>query len=32
MSKIGLDMPRSALVNNLRDGMEFAAKYWISRL
>ncbi len=26
MNKIGLDMPRSALVNNLRDGMEFAAK------
>src|ERR1700743_707321 len=26
MNKIGLDMPRSALVNNLRDAMEFAAK------
>src|ERR1700744_5224761 len=26
MNKIGLDMPRSALVNNLRDGMEFATK------
>src|ERR1700723_3925916 len=26
MNKIGLDMPRSALVNNLRDGVEFAAK------
>ena len=26
MNKIGLDMPRSALVNNLRDGLEFAAK------
>ncbi len=26
MTKIGLDMPRSALVNNLRDGLEFAAK------
>ena len=26
MSRIGLDMPRSALVNNLRDGLEFSAK------
>ncbi|MCU1224019.1 MAG: Carbamoyl-phosphate synthase large chain [Edaphobacter sp.] len=26
MTKIGLDMPRSALVNNIRDGLEFAAK------
>ena len=26
MQKIGLDMPRSALVNNLRDGLEFAGK------
>src|SRR5215469_5439248 len=26
MAKIGLDMPRSSLVNNLRDGMDFAAK------
>src|SRR3954447_11545916 len=26
MGKIGLDVPRSALVNNLKDGMEFAAK------
>src|SRR6201995_4489287 len=26
MTRIGLDMPRSALVNNLRDGLEFAAK------
>ena len=26
MHKIGLDMPRSALVNNLRDGLEFAQK------
>ena len=26
MNKIGLDMPRSALVNNLRDGLEFAQK------
>src|ERR1700748_2985361 len=26
MTKIGLDMPRSALVNNLRDGVEFAGK------
>ncbi len=26
MTKIGLDMPRSALVNNLRDGLEFAQK------
>src|SRR6202020_853785 len=26
MNNIGLDMPRSALVNNLRDGMEFASK------
>src|SRR5271163_50837 len=26
MNRIGLDMPRSALVNNLRDGLEFASK------
>ncbi|HEX4650999.1 MAG TPA: carbamoyl-phosphate synthase large subunit [Granulicella sp.] len=26
MTKIGLDMPRSALVNNIRDGLEFASK------
>ncbi len=26
MNKIGLDMPRSALVNNVSDGLEFAAK------
>jgi carbamoyl-phosphate synthase large subunit len=26
MTRIGLDMPRSALVNNLRDGLEFSAK------
>jgi carbamoyl-phosphate synthase large subunit len=26
MTKIGLDMPRSALINNLKDGLEFAAK------
>ena len=26
MVRIGLDVPRSALVNNLRDGMEFAGK------
>jgi len=26
MNKIGLDMPRSALVNNLRDGLEYAQK------
>jgi carbamoyl-phosphate synthase large subunit len=26
MARIGLDMPRSALVNNLRDGVEFAGK------
>src|SRR3954454_25259608 len=26
MGKIGLDVPRSALVNNLKDGLEFAAK------
>src|ERR1700761_2226145 len=26
MTKIGLDMPRSALINNLRDGLEYAAK------
>jgi carbamoyl-phosphate synthase large subunit len=26
MNKIGLDMPRSALVNNIRDGLEFASK------
>lgn len=26
MQKIGLDVPKSALVNNLRDGLEFAGK------
>jgi carbamoyl-phosphate synthase large subunit len=26
MNKIGLDMPKSMLINNLRDGLEFAAK------
>ena len=26
MNRIGLDMPRSALVNNLRDGLDFIAK------
>ena len=26
MTKIGLDMPRSSLVNNLRDGMDFSVK------
>jgi carbamoyl-phosphate synthase large subunit len=26
MTKIGLDMPRSMLVNNIRDGLEFAGK------
>jgi len=26
MNKIGLDMPKSALVNNLRDGLDFAQK------
>ena len=26
MKKIGLDMPKSMLVNNLRDGLEYAAK------
>ena len=26
MSRIGLDVPRSALVNNIRDGSEFASK------
>ncbi len=26
MKKIGLDMPRSMLVNNIRDGLEFSAK------
>ncbi len=26
MTRIGLDMPRSALVNNLRDGLDFASK------
>ncbi|GGH10305.1 carbamoyl-phosphate synthase large subunit [Silvibacterium dinghuense] len=26
MTRIGLDMPRSALVNNVRDGSEFATK------
>src|ERR1700758_1201317 len=26
MNKIGLDMPRSSLVNNLRDGLDFSTK------
>jgi carbamoyl-phosphate synthase large subunit len=26
MTRIGLDMPRSALVNNLRDGLDFSTK------
>jgi carbamoyl-phosphate synthase large subunit len=26
MTKIGLDMPRSALITNIRDGLEFATK------
>ncbi|MGI4757781.1 MAG: carbamoyl-phosphate synthase large subunit [Janthinobacterium lividum] len=26
MNKIGLDMPRSALINNLRDGLDFTQK------
>jgi carbamoyl-phosphate synthase large subunit len=26
MNRIGLDMPKSALINNIRDGLEFAAK------
>src|ERR1700761_7594706 len=26
MTRIGLDLPKSALVNNIRDGLEFAAK------
>ncbi|MGC8548448.1 MAG: carbamoyl-phosphate synthase large subunit [Acidobacteriaceae bacterium] len=26
MTRIGLDVPRSALVNNLRDGLDFAAR------
>ncbi len=26
MTKIGLDMPRSSLVNNIRDGLEFSTK------
>jgi carbamoyl-phosphate synthase large subunit len=26
MTRIGLDVPRSALVNNLKDGLEFSAK------
>ncbi len=26
MNKIGLDMPQSQLVNNIRDGLEFAAE------
>ena len=26
MTRIGLDVPKSALVNNLRDGLDFAAK------
>jgi carbamoyl-phosphate synthase large subunit len=26
MNRIGLDMPKSALINNIRDGLEYAAK------
>ena len=26
MTRIGLDMPKSALINNIRDGLEFATK------
>ncbi|HEY5330709.1 MAG TPA: carbamoyl-phosphate synthase large subunit [Acidobacteriaceae bacterium] len=26
MNKIGLDMPKSALINNIRDGLEYATK------
>ena len=26
MQKIGLDVPKSALVNNLKDGLDFAGK------
>jgi carbamoylphosphate synthase large subunit len=26
MQRIGLDVPKSALVNNLKDGIEFAGK------
>src|SRR5665213_1015491 len=26
MNKIGLDMPKSALINNIRDGLEYASK------
>src|SRR5207244_362535 len=26
MQRIGLDVPKSALVNNLKDGLEFAGK------
>jgi len=26
MQRIGLDVPKSALVNNLKDGIEFPAK------
>ena len=26
MQKIGLDVPKSALVNNIKDGLEFAGK------
>jgi carbamoyl-phosphate synthase large subunit len=26
MTRIGLDVPRSALVNNLKDGLDFSAK------
>src|SRR5256714_1173013 len=30
MTRIGLDVPKSALVNNLRDGMEFSGKIGFS--
>ena len=30
MNKIGLDMPKSKLVNNIRDGLEFAAQARVS--
>ena len=32
MNKIGLDMPKSMLVNNIRDGLEFAVRSSASRL
>ena len=31
MTRIGLDVPRSALVNNLKDGLDFSVPSWVFR-